>query len=92
MMHLMPHLQFLLSSTFNHYLNSEFNHRNSSNRHADYAANSNVYQPESREAIFNSLEKHTLQDDFTLRHYITLAALKHGQYAEEAYVKVEDNR
>lgn len=34
------------------------------NPYADYAANSSVYQPESKEAIFNSLEKHTLREDF----------------------------
>jgi len=55
------------------------------NLYADYAANSSVYQPESKEAIFNSLEKHTLREDVQLRLYI-------AQYAEEADVKVVDNR
>ena len=62
------------------------------NPYADYAANSSVYQPESKEAIFNSLEKHTLREDFQWRLYITRAALIHAQYAEEAYAKVVDNR
>lgn len=63
------------------------------NLYADYAANSSVYQPESKEAIFNSLEKHTLrEEDFQRRLYITRAALIHAQYAEGAYVKVVDNR
>lgn len=62
------------------------------NPDADYAANSSVYQPESKEAIFNSLEKHTLREDFQWRLYITRAALIHAQYAEEAHVKVVDNR
>lgn len=61
------------------------------NPHADYAANGSVYQPESKEAIFNSLEKHTLWEDFQWRLYITLAALIHDQYSEEHYVKVVDN-
>lgn len=53
------------------------------NPYADYAANSTVYQPESKEAIFNSLEKHTLWEEFQWRLYITGAALIHDQYAEE---------
>lgn len=61
------------------------------NPYADYAANSSVYQPESKEAIFNSLEKHTLQEDFQQRLYITLPALTHAQYAEEVHIKVVDN-
>lgn len=40
------------------------------NPYADYAANSSVYQPGSKEAIFNSLEKHTLWKDFQQRLYI----------------------
>lgn len=40
------------------------------NPYADYAANSSVYQPGSKEAIFNSLEKHTLWKDFQWRLYI----------------------
>lgn len=61
------------------------------NPYANYAANSSVYQPQSKEAIFNSLEKHTLQEDFQWRLYITGAALIRAQYAEEAHVKVVDN-
>lgn len=37
------------------------------NTSADYAGgkkSSSVYQPKSKEAIFNSLEKHTLREDF----------------------------
>lgn len=46
----------------------------------------------AKEAIFNSLEKHTSQEDFQWRLYITQAPLIHAQYAEDAYVKVVDNR
>lgn len=56
----------------------------------DYAANGCVYQPESKEAIFNSLGKkkhkhtHTLWEDFFQRRlYITQGTLLHDLHAEE---------
>lgn len=58
------------------------------NPDADYAASRCVYQPESTEAIFNSLEKHTLWEDFQWRLYITQGTLSHDQYAKELWVMV----
>lgn len=61
------------------------------NPDADYAAGGCVYQPESKEAIFNSLEKHTLWEDFLQKLYITHVTLSHYRYAEKLCVIVLDN-
>lgn len=54
-----------MSFTLNYYVNSEFTMALICiNPYADYAANSSVYQPECKEAIFNSLEKHTCRKTF----------------------------
>lgn len=72
------------------------------NTYADYAGGvrgervgepSSVYQPKSKEAIFNSLEKHTLQEDFECRAYITVAPFNECSVCRGgSYGKVADNR